>query len=284
MTLFRQACLATLSGFCLISSAWAATVVENKDASGQIQKVMLEGNYARMEGANAPDGYMLIDLEKHKMYAVNPQQKMIVDMLADPPPQMPPGGKPPGQPDAPELNAELVKVGDGPEIAGYATTHYQIKADGQVCANEYVSSEAMEVPMVGKFVNAMQEISDSRRQAMGNMPFGQMPPCARAMRELSDDVAKHGLSMRTTGPNGKVRQEVAKITTDVKTEADMFKLPEGYQTTSPQKMMQQAMERMRQMTPEQRQQMQEAMRQRMEQGQRQGPPPGQPPHPMPPGQ
>lgn len=263
-----------VSGLCLSASVPAATVLESKNPMGQTQKMMLDGKRARMEGG-APGSYMLMLLDKEKMYAVNEGQKQIMDMSKPAEPPTGPPGMPemqgmPGMPGMPKqgearkVDAKLVKKGAGPEIAGYPTTHYQVTANGNVCSNEYISAKVLELPDVKNFVEASQKMKSQEKK--GPIPFMRMDPCMQASMELADEMEGLGMSMRSVGKDGKARHEVASIKTGVDVPAGTFDLPEGYNMTTPQEMMQKAMqqmqERMKNMTPEQRKQM-EQMHQRM---------------------
>lgn len=255
--------LTLTAGLCLSLGAGAATLVENKDASGQVQRVLLEGNFARMD-AGPPGNYMLVDLAKPAMFAVDHNQKMVVDLFAKPPqpPHMPAQQQPP---EAPTVESKLVKIGPGPEIAGFATTQYQITANGEICGNEYLSAEVLDVPGLRNFVQTMQNIAESRKKEMGPMPFmQQMPPCARATEELEAELSKQGFSMRSADKDGKMLQEIVRITPDVPAQPGAFDLPADYQRTTPHEMMQKAMEQMQKMEPDQMKKMQEEMRKRME--------------------
>lgn len=265
MKTMRYVTLFTCLG--LVSNAGAATLVESKDASGRVQQVLVEGNFARME-AGPQGGYMVVDLEKQSMFAVDPNKKMVVDMFAQPPqpPQMPPAQ----QAEAAKVEAKLVQVGPGPEIAGFPTTQYQITANGQVCGNEYLSSEALKLEELQNFVHAMQKIGESRKKAMGPMPFMQhLPPCARAMEELETEMTQQGFSMRSTTAEGKMTQEIVRLAPNTQAQPGAFELPADYQRTTPHEMMQRAMEEVQKMDPEQMKKMQEQMRKRMEEGAKQ---------------
>jgi hypothetical protein len=218
---------------------------------------------------------------------INTKQKQALDMT---PPSAPPADflkhlqqqQPQNVPDA---KVELVKKGDGPEIAGYPTTHYQIIANGNVCSNEFIAEKALQNSQIKAFADYMQSMKEDRKKAMGDFMPKSPEPCVQAAEKLSDQVMKLGLSMRSTDHENKVRQEVLSIKTDEKVDAAQFKLPEGFEIMTPQQMLQKAMQQGMQgmqppagmegmqLSPEQRQKMQQEFMQRLEEAKKNNPPP-----------
>ncbi len=276
-----------LSAALLCSQAWAATVIEQKGsalapkqanaAQPQTSKILLDATHARMD-AGQPGQYMLMDFTHHKILMVNSTKKQAVDISAMP--KMP--AMPNAQQPAPkQVQAELTKVGAGPQIAGYATEQYQVKADGNVCSNEFISADAMKVAHITEFMQSMHKIAEDRRQAMANMPFFQQDPCAKAAEQMAGEVLKVGMLMRSEEATGQLRQEVISIQADVPTTAESFTVPAEYETLTPQQMMQRAMQSMIQqgqkgaqegkegmaaplLSPEMQKKMQEEMAHRLE--------------------
>jgi hypothetical protein len=225
------------------SHAWAATVVENSygQQGGRTQKVIIEANSARMESGE-PGRYMLLLLQEQKMYAIDTPRKQVIDMFAKPPDM--PKQAPPSQPPAPpKVDAQLVKKADGPKIAGYATTQYQILANGQVCSNEFVSAEVMQLPDIQSFTKAMQGLAETRKKN-APMPFTPADPCLQAMDSVEAEFAKLGLSLRSTNKDGQVTTEIISITQNVQMPPDSFVVPQGFEMTTPFEMMQKAMQNM----------------------------------------
>lgn len=244
----RYAALAaTLLGLSLTSAAQAALLMENKGPKGKVQKVYMDDAGVRMESGK-PGQYMLIQFADKKMYAVNSEQKQILDMSAKPP-------TPPKMPEAPkqappqaeeEVKTELVKKGDGPEIAGFSTVHYQVMANGQVCSNEYLSADALQLPHIKTFMQTMQDLAAERKKQRGGMPFMRSHPCVQATEEASAQYLKLGMPVRSTNPKDELRHELVSIQKDVAAPEGGFNLPQGYQMSTPFDMMKQAMERARQ--------------------------------------
>lgn len=279
--------LATVGATLICSQLWAATEIQQKgvaisapktaNAQAQTSTILLDASHARMEVGSA-EQYMLFDFTQQKMTMVNAQQKQAIDMSSLPkmPENLP---KPPAQADAAPVKVELVKVGKGPEIAGFSTEHYQVKADGKVCSNEFISAEAMNIEYVENFMQSMHKMAAERRKNMKNMPFFKQDPCAKAAEQSAGDMLKHGMLMRSQDSNGQLRNEIVSIKTDVAAKAEDFTVPADFEVMTPQQMMQRAMQNRGrqgqggqnapQISPEMREKMQQEMMKRMEEARQQ---------------
>ena len=226
-----------------VTPTWAATVVERRDTRGDKQKIIMEKQQARIETSN-PNFYTLIDLEKQKAYMVNAkdQELMVMDIVGTPP-QLPRDMPP--LPKTTAVKAQLVENGKGPKIAGFTTTNYQVVADGKVCSENYFSSEAVKVPYVKVFIDAMYQMSSSRKTK--GLP---VHPCQQAHDELEAQSMKLGVPMKSLikgrGKKGdKVRYEIISIQTDVKVPGDIFTLPKKYQLKTEAQMLEAQQQAMR---------------------------------------
>jgi len=287
---FMQKTLTLLIGSLLVANANAAAVIETTTANpqgAQKQKVIIDDKNARIEAGGDAQQFMLVSFGDKKSYMINTKQKQALDMT---PPSAPPADflkhlqqQPPQN--IPDAKVELVKKGDGPEIAGYPTTHYQIIANDNVCSNEFIADKALQNPQIKAFADYMQSMKENRKKAMGDFMPKSPEPCIQASEKLGDQVMKLGLSMRSTDHENKIRQEVLSIKTDEKVDPEQFKLPEGFEIMTPQQMFQKAiqqgmqgmqppagMEGM-QLSPEQRQKMQQEFMQRLEEAKKNNPPP-----------
>lgn len=226
-------------------STSAATLIQTKAGPQQTpQSVLLDGKHVRIGEPEQKQGYMLMLLEQNKRYMINTKQKQIIEMPVSPPqapdnmPKAPP--EMPGMPKAPVIKSQLEHKGSGPKIAGYATEHYQITANGKICGSEYVSAEATKLAHVADFMKNL--LASSGKPAL---PFlQQMPPCVQARMSVNDELMQHGLSMRSVDASGAVSNEVVSIDTNAKVEAGAFDLPAGYQQTNMQEMLRNAMQGM----------------------------------------
>ncbi|SEH04506.1 hypothetical protein [Candidatus Venteria ishoeyi] len=252
---YRAILINTLLIGSVASAANAATLIEQqstrpnpmtKEVKTFKQTMLVEGLKGRMNGALPNGQYVLMDVGAGKTFMVNPKEKMVIDMST--PPQMPKMPKQLKQApaDKPAAKSELIKVGAGPEIAGYPTTHYQVKADGKLCADQYVSEPALKVKHLKHFMESMGKMNAERKKAVGAMPFMKMNPCFIVAEEVAGDLLAKGIVLRTQSPDGNRDFEVLKIQTDVSVPANDFIIPTGFEIATPQQMMQRAMQRMNQ--------------------------------------
>jgi hypothetical protein len=240
-------------------ASFAATVVERSQME-TTQKITLDEDDVRINSPD-PNFYTLMDLDKGKAYMVNTKEKRIVEMdIIGTPPKLPQDMMPAwqrSQPpqdrrEPPPVKAELVEKGNGPEIAGYPTVKYQVKANGQVCSENYFSKKAAQVPYIKGWIKAMYDMTNSRK--MKGMP---VHPCQKAHDDLEAESMKLGFPMKSVvkiGKRGddKVRFEIIRIKTDVDVSADTFTLP-GYDVISEQEMIAEGQAKMQQMMEEARQ-------------------------------
>jgi len=143
------------------------------------------------------------------------------------------------------VKAELVNKGRGPDIAGYPTVKYQVKANGKVCSAIYFSQKAAEVPYLKAFIKAMFQMSKSRKPKLKGIP---LPPCIKAHEQLEAKLMKLGVPMKTVLKGGKrgerVRDKITSIRTGVDIPDDTFSLP-GYKTMSEQEAMEEGRKQMK---------------------------------------
>lgn len=240
----------------------AATLVERQDMQGKTEKLTVSEDYARVD-TERKGFYTLVDLKKNKIFLIHTEKKEIVERSLQVPSDsaLPEGMQLP--PETPVKDAKLVEKEDGPEIAGYATKHYQITAEGEVCADSYLSAPAAEVAHLKGFLKVMEDVSMPPKEMIT-----RMPPCTQAQLKLKADFFDKGLPLRSMSKEGTVTYEIKSIKTEVEVPADTFALPAGYKVLTEEDM---------------RKKMQEMLEQRK--GGHAGMPPGlQPDMPPPPKQ
>jgi len=217
----------------------AATLIEQQDNKGT-QKVFLADQQVRLESGE-PSRYRLIDLPSKKAYTIDTKEQRIVEMeVAGTPPALP--SNMPSLPKASPVEAELVKKGEGPKIAGYATVNYEVTANGKVCSENYFSKEAAKIAHLNEFMEAMYTLSSSRKPK--GMP---MPPCQQAHDNLEKESMALGVPMKSVikwGDKEKVRHEVKRIQTDVTVAKDFFDLPKGFKRITEEEMIKENTEKM----------------------------------------
>ncbi len=208
---------------CIQMSAplWAATVVESRDLEGRINKLMVDGDRVRLEIGDS--GYMLVDLEKNTFYNVEPNEERIIDMssfYSIPIAQIEGAGD--------RINVHFKKIGKGPKIAGYNTTHYKMMINEFVCADEYLSRQAYVVADMRTLFRAYVHMS-GREAAMG--VSGDGDPCERVEFEMTEaQYKKLGIPMRTVSRDGHTDHEIMVIKTNTKIDEKFFELPKSYTT------------------------------------------------------
>ncbi len=215
---------AGLAAVCLTlatTSATAATVIKTKELSGKTSTMTVQGVMARM-GAHKGQ-YVIVDAKKGAFYAVNDQAKEVINLSEG----IPSPGKGSQAKKAPKVDTELKHVGTGPKIAGYPTEHYKVLANGKVCEDTWLSPAATKDAHLGDFLDAFYKFFSKQRRAYQQAGM-QYSPCDEAQAVATGKYTKLGMAMKTTLPDGSVRQEVLSIKTGVDVPASTFELPKGY--------------------------------------------------------
>lgn len=194
----------------------AATRVVWKSPEGKKHEMLIEDQKVR---ANAPTGnaYMLFDLEKEEKLAVNPGRQMALEMPTE-------GDQ------IPEADYDLKDQGSGPEILGYATTHYVLEAGGEHCSDLYTSKEALADGGGAELVQVMQGLAASSRRGGQNLSA-----CDKANQALAGRMEELGFILRAKSSDGE--QEVVQLDTGVDVPDGTFAVPEGFTQKSYQEMM-----------------------------------------------
>jgi len=206
----------------MIGSLWAGTIIESRDLEGRINKLTVEGEKVRLETSET--GYMLIDLKEKKFYTIEPNEQRIIDMSSFY--SMPIAQSQSG--DRGKINVHFKKMGKGPNIAGYPTTHYKMMINEFVCADEYLSKEAYTLSDVKTLFRAYAHMS-GREAAMG--VSGDGDPCERLEFEMSEEqYEKLGIPMRTVARDGHTDHEVMTIKENATIAETLFNLPKSYTT------------------------------------------------------
>ncbi|QKT02928.1 hypothetical protein HUS23_03440 [Ectothiorhodospiraceae bacterium 2226] len=203
------------------TAVWAGTVIELRDAEGVEQRILVEQELGRFE---SDDGrrYVLLDVSEKRFLLVDNEQRAVFDMsvmLQEAPPESVNGP-------ADEPTVEAVEQGPGPEIAGFATQHFVLQADGQPCQEVYVSRELLEQAGLVPFLAAFGDLARYTRELEGE-GAPDTHPCERM--EPSVELMALGMPLRTVGPGGELEEEVVEVRADVALPEDAFALPQDYQ-------------------------------------------------------
>ncbi len=239
---------------CAIPTTWAATVVERRDMKGNLEKILLDENQVRIESSD-PNRYRVMNLQEKKAYLIDSKEKRIVEMDIQGTPPSPPANMP-KLPERPPIKSELFKKGEGPKVAGYPTTIYQVLLeDGKVCSETSFSTEAGKVAYLQVFLDASNQMQSSRQPK--GLPF--IHPCQQALQTLEDQTKDLGVPMKATskGDRGdRVMYEIVSIQTDAKIPKDAFTLPKDYKVITEAEMTKMRQEQMKQWMEQQRSQRQ----------------------------
>lgn len=205
----------------------AVTLIESNTATTPGQKMWLAGSQARIDMEGQP-GYMLQDLSQDRMYMVQPERRMAMEM----------GNMFSGDAEAPPTpDYDLDARGAGPEIAGYDTRHYVLKVDGKVCQEFYTAPALADNDDLSGYIEAMTQSAMSR----AGQRLAAQDPCMAAMQALTRDRGDElGFPVRTI-KNGRTEFEVTRVREGVDVEAGFFEVPAGYQVMDMGQMMQQRM-------------------------------------------
>lgn len=245
------ACVASLS-----VSAVADTVVDVRSGDRQGERISIQGDWVRMDGFSGENEYVLGDLNSGNVYVVMPGEKTILELHSK------------GKNGAASgvANVKLQKLGSGPEIAGFDTTEYELMAGGQSCGKALISAKAGAIADVQRLLKGMAQFDPGAMmpEGMGAMVESRMDVCDKAQLASQKEITKLGMPMKSLDQQGQVEQEVTAINTQASLAADLFKLPQGYQRTTPGAMINDAMSQMQEMmknvSPEERQMMEQMMK------------------------
>lgn len=200
------------AALCLLSAnLYAATLIESKTAEG-MQRMWVEGARARVQNEAGMEGYILVDFSKRELLFVNDREQTIVAMgsqLSDKAP--------------PEVDgASLTKVGPGPEVAGFQTTHYRLEMNGEVCSDSYVSEVVIEKADLEELAEAASDIYSPPA------PRNGIDPCTRAEAAFEPKLIEKGFVLRSI-KDGKVRREVTSVQTGVELPPGGLEPPKSYE-------------------------------------------------------
>ncbi|MDM8565411.1 hypothetical protein QUF74_07135 [Candidatus Halobeggiatoa sp. HSG11] len=208
--------------------SWAATIIKSNEM-GQEQKIFLDGKHVRMESNSYH--YTLVDLDAKKIYMVNTKDKLIISgNITGIPIQLPPEAR--RNFNQQPIKAELVKIGNGPEIVGYSTVNYQINALGKKCFDSYFSKDFANVAHVKDFVNLTNKVFNSRK--IRGVP---VHPCQQAVHDLNAKTRKLGVLMKSMVSDDKIKHEITSVKVDADIKPDMFKLPNNYKVLTEAKIL-----------------------------------------------
>lgn len=214
-----------LIGGMIAPLAYGGTMLQGRDDEGGVTVIKIEGRQARIETGD-DSGYMLIHMGAGKVYSVNNEQRMVLDVSSAPP-------TPPGTPDNTQTAPTVTKVGQGPEIAGYPTVQYRVKVGAARCFDDYLAPKALHNEEIRRFVQAMADWT----ARLHNTGAADEDECDAAADALNQRYPRLGIPLRTVDAAGTVIHEITRIQTGTTYPSDIFELPRGYQVLTQQELM-----------------------------------------------
>jgi hypothetical protein len=218
--------------FLTITHSQAATLIESKDSQGTLTKMWIEGSAMRVDIDNQPT-YMLFDVKKKKMYAVDSEKREAMDMSH----LFNEDSK--NISDQTEYEVKFDKQGKGPVVAGYDTVHYESNVNGMKCADEYLSKKAFDDIASLEIFKALSKMADSAR-----MDMGKQDPCDSSDKNALANYKKFGYPLKMVDNDGSTESEVIRISLRVAKPKKDFQVPDGYQIVNLQQMMKEQMKYM----------------------------------------
>ncbi len=251
--------------FIVTSKVSAATLIESRDAYGQITRVYIDNNTARIEQPEQ-NTYMIMDVDKKSMKVVLDEPRMVLDMsnlFAQKPIIKPAVGS------DQYVDSYIKSKGLGPVIAGYETEKYEYYANGQFCGNVYVSVQAMNEIGHTKFIHALEEMVEKVEVGMTGVASAQveqyLDPCEQTIKTTAKQLENLGFPMRSDNRDHKLQSVVTKLSRDIRLPANAFVVPKAYTLTRPETMLEDIAQQMQDMLnnlpPEEREKMMQEMMQ-----------------------
>ena len=252
----------------------AAAMIESSTGKGDISRIYIEGDKARIEMPHQ-EGYMVMDVKNKTMKVVMHDQRSVMDMSD----LFKGNGENSQQSSQANTDSYIKTKGLGPKIAGFETEEYEFFGNGKYCGSVFVSVRALNDFGLNKFAKAFEKMASQAQENMTGM-FGNqmdqfMDPCEQANKKLADQVENIGFPLKSIDKNRRIESVVTKIKRNVQLPANAFAIPKDYQVTSPSKMMNDAAQQMKRMQPQMQNmmknmppEMREMMRKQMQQYQR----------------
>jgi len=225
----------------LVLPVFAATLIESTDGAGDNVAIRIAKDMARIDSSDL-EGYMLMDMDKDKVYAVTTDEKIVIDLSLPAGNDINTVGAKPAGMNRPQ--AIFDKQGDGPEIAGYSTVHYKVMMGDTHCFDEYLSKQAIGNSEILRFIQMMARESQAREKMGMTEYFAADNPCETAEEVMDDQYLTLGIPLRTLDNHGVTIHEVSRIQNDVSFSDDMFELPEDFPVVTRAEMLQRALRQM----------------------------------------
>ena len=224
--------IAIISAWVFFSNANAAVLIESEDEDKKKARVLIDGNRARID-SGALGGYMLLNLEKEKVYAINHEERVILDLSS---PIVTHSAHKSETAALPKI--EIKAQGKGPKIAGYATKKYRVFMNGLHCFDEYLAPSLLKNKEIKRFVQILAKTTQAQENNAIGLPFDEQTPCDSAPELADDYYEKYGIPLRTVDGTGLISHQITSINTKASFLPGTFSSPNGYTAVTRQDMLQ----------------------------------------------
>lgn len=211
----------------------AGTLIESIDENGLKGRISIEQNHARIDGKELV-GYLLVQMNTGQVFAVNHQERVVLD-LNTPPPVYPLAEGQTPEPPPPLPKVTMTLVGKGATVAGYATQHYRVRANGEHCFDELLAKKPLENQAIKKFIATVAAATNPQHPVVLGAPVTKIPACDAAEEMVDDRYAELGIPMRTLNIANNVTHEITTIKPQ-RFNAGTFNFPANYPQLTRQEM------------------------------------------------
>ena len=212
--------------------------IQMQDPEGTITTFWLGEHKVKMATQDT-SGYVIVDVSKQMQFLIDHNEKMVIDVTEGLNDTLSPPADDPQSAPADKVQIKIEKVGDGPEIVGFKSDKYEVKADDTLCSVEYLSTEPFRHPEVVKLLEVMALLGESEDITNDAL----YKPCEQAELTLERQYQTYGIPLRSINADGVVTSEVVQFQVkDVP--SSTYDFPPNYKLTSMRELLQEQIEDM----------------------------------------
>ena len=185
-------------------------------------------------------GYVIVDVKQQKQFLIDHNEGMVIDVsdgFSDPSVSAPQSNA--NTPQESSVDIRIEKAGKGPEIAGFNSEIYEIKANGTLCSKEFLSTEPFRHPEIVQLLKVMELLGESD-DINNNTLYS---PCEQAELTLERQYQHYGIPLKSVDANGITSSEVIDFKV-ADAPAGIYDFPRGYAVTTMRQLLQEQMENM----------------------------------------
>ncbi len=232
-----------LLALCFFASnaLFADVEIHMKSPEGSLTTFWIGEHYVKME-TEGTSGFVIVDLKGQKQFMVDHLEQMVIDVshgLSATSPSIPTTRNTPNTTQS-QTNIEIIKLGNGPKIAGFKSEKYEIKANGTLCSREFLSTEPFKYPEITQLLDVMTLLDNPD---IGNLEL--YTPCEQAELTLEQQYKTLGIPLRSLNPHGEVLSEVVHFQVSQAPEGT-YDFPDNYKQTSLRELLDEQMQNMSQ--------------------------------------